>query len=424
MPSRISSLPSWFAMLFSAGMGIGIMFYGVAEPVLHAASPPPGVGGMTESAQQAMTIAFFHWGLHAWGVYAAMGLAIAYFGHRRGCRWRSARRCGRSSGRAWTASSAMRSTSLRSSNVLFGLATSLGLGAMQINAGLHRLTGLAMDETTQVGLIATITAAARRPRSCSASIAGSGGWPELNVALACGLLLVAATGPTWALVGAFVREIVDYFRAPSCRSAWAGSASGTTSGQKDWTLFYWAWWIAWSPFVGLFIARISRGRTIREFVWGVLLVPSPSASCGSPSRLEARARRPRAGHHGGRRTTSVGIYALLERLPAAEWTRSSLPVVAIFFVTSSDSGPSSSTCWTSGGHPDPPVWQRVFWAVSEGVVAGVLLVRGSEASRSHATTTAAFCVILLLVCTGLGGPSIRGGDRQSEGQTSLSSSLP
>ncbi|MCA9505797.1 MAG: BCCT family transporter [Myxococcales bacterium] len=401
------SLPSWFAMLFSAGMGIGIMFYGVAEPVLHAASPPSGVGGTTESAQQAMTIAFFHWGLHAWGVYAAMGLAIAYFGHRRGLPLAIRSTLRPLFGARMDGFLGHAVDVFAVFGTLFGLATSLGLGAMQINAGLHRLTGLAMDETTQVGLIAIITAAATTSVVLGLD-RGIRRLSELNVALACGLLLfVAATGPTWALVGAFVREIVDYSRALVPLSVgWV--RFGDDVWQKDWTLFYWAWWIAWSPFVGLFIARISRGRTIREFVWGVLLVPSLVSfvwfTVFGWSALVLDGREPGI-TAAVERDLSVGIYALLERLPAAEWTSFlAALVVAIFFVTSSDSGSFVVDMLTSGGHPDPPVWQRVFWAVSEGVVAGVLLVSGGlEALRSAAINTGLpFCVILLLVCIGLG----------------------
>ncbi|MCR9098029.1 MAG: BCCT family transporter [bacterium] len=399
--------PSWFAMLFSAGMGIGIRFYGVAEPVTHYASPPALAGGTPEAARQAMTITFFHWGLHAWGIYAVMGLAIAYFGHRQGLPL------------------AIRSTlhPLLGDRIhgwighgvdvfavfgtIFGLATSLGLGAMQINAGLARLFDVPVSSSVQVMVIAVITAGA------TSSVAlgldrGIRRLSELNVALATLLLLfVAFAGPTGALLEAFPARLVDY--AAALVPLGSGyEAPGPIEWQKGWTLFYWAWWIAWSPFVGMFIARISRGRTIREFVLGVLIVPT-LISClwftvfgWSALTLDAQSPGIVAAVEGD---ISIGIYALLERLPAAEATSLlAALVVAIFFVTSSDSGSFVIDMLTSGGHPDPPVWQRVFWAVSEGIVAAVLLVAGGLAALQSAAinTGLPFCVILLAVCAGLG----------------------
>lgn len=401
------ALPSWFAMLFSAGMGIGIMFYGVAEPVLHYANPPSGPASTPESARQAMTITFFHWGLHAWGVYAVMGLAIAYFGHRRGLPL------------------AIRSTlhPLLGDRIhgwpghavdvfavfgtLFGLATSLGLGAMQINAGLHRLFAVPESAAVQVVLIAVITAGATTSVVLGLE-RGIRRLSELNVALAVVLLVfVAATGPTVALARGLPSQLLDYAIALVPLST--GYATlGDGDWQKSWTLFYWAWWIAWSPFVGMFIARISRGRTIREFVLGVLLVPT-LVSCiwftvfgGSALALEGPAPGIVAAVESD---ISTGIYALLERLPAPGISSLlAMFVVAIFFVTSSDSGSFVIDMLTSGGHPDPPVWQRVFWAVSEGIVAAVLLAAGGLAALQSAAinTGLPFCVILLLVCLGLG----------------------
>ena len=400
-------LPSWFAMLFSAGMGIGIMFFGVAEPVTHFADPPVATAGTPEAARQAMTITFFHWGLHAWGVYAVMGLAIAYFGHRQGLPL------------------AIRSTlhPLLGDRIhgwlghgvdvfavfgtLFGLATSLGLGAMQINAGLARLFDAPVSSSVQVMVIAVITAAATTSVVLGLD-RGIRRLSEFNVALATLLLLfVAFMGPTWALLEAFPARLFDYVAALVPLSS-GYQTIGSVDWQKGWTLFYWAWWIAWSPFVGMFIARISRGRTIREFVLGVLIVPT-LISClwftvfgWSALTLDAQTPGLVATVQGD---NAIGIYALLERLPAAEWTSLlAALVVAIFFVTSSDSGSFVVDMLTSGGHPDPPVWQRVFWAVSEGVVAAVLLLAGGLAALQSAAinTGLPFCLILLAVCAGLG----------------------
>ncbi|MCG8588014.1 MAG: BCCT family transporter [Proteobacteria bacterium] len=400
-------LPSWFAMLFSAGMGIGIMFYGVAEPVTHFANPPVGPSGTPEAARQAMTITFFHWGVHAWGVYAVMGLAIAYFGHRKGLPL------------------AIRSTlhPLLGDRIhgwlghavdvfavfgtLFGLATSLGLGAMQINTGLARLFGAPESPGFQVALIGVITAGATTSVVLGLD-RGIRRLSELNVALATALLLfVAFAGPTWAILAAFPAGLFDY--AAALVPLGTGYRSlGAVGWQKGWTLFYWAWWIAWSPFVGMFIARISRGRTIREFVLGVLIVPT-LVSCVWFTVFGWSALTIDAANPGivaaVEQDISMGIYALLERLPGAGVTSLlAALVVAIFFVTSSDSGSFVVDMLTSGGHPDPPVWQRVFWAVSEGVVAAVLLLAGGLAALQSAAinTGLPFCVILLAVCGGLG----------------------
>ena len=408
------ALPSWFAMLFSAGMGIGIMFYGVAEPVAHFANPPIGAGGTPEAARQAMTITFFHWGLHAWGVYAVMGLAIAYFSHRKGLPL------------------AIRSTlhPLLGDRIhgwighgvdvfavfgtLFGLATSLGLGAMQINAGLARLFDTPETTTVQVILIAVITAGATTSVVLGLD-RGIRRLSELNVALATLLLLfVAFAGPTSALLEAFPTSLFDY--ATALIPLGTGYLTlGEVEWQKGWTLFYWAWWIAWSPFVGMFVARISRGRTIRELVLGVLIVPT-LISClwftvfgWSALTLDAESPGLVAAVESD---ISTGIYALLARLPAAEVTSLlAAIVVAIFFVTSSDSGSFVVDMLTSGGHPDPPVWQRVFWAVSEGGVAAVLLLAGGLAALQSAAinTGLPFCLILLAVCAGLGRALLREG---------------
>ncbi len=412
------ALPSWFAMLFSAGMGIGIMFYGVAEPVTHFARPPVGVGGTPEAARQAMTITFFHWGLHAWGVYAAMGLAIAYFGHRQGLPL------------------AIRSTlhPLLGERIhgwighgvdvfavfgtLFGLATSLGLGAMQINAGLARLFGTPETTGVQVALIALITVGATTSVVLGLD-RGIRRLSELNIALATLLLLfVAFAGPSGALLQAFPARLIDY--AGALVPLGSGYRRlGPVDWQKGWTLFYWAWWIAWSPFVGMFIARISRGRTIREFVLGVLFVPT-LVSClwftvFGWSALTLDAADPGIAA-AVRSDISTGLYALLDRLPAAQLTSLlAALVVAIFFVTSSDSGSFVVDMLTSGGQPDPPVWQRVFWAVSEGVVAAILLLAGGlTALQSAAINTGLpFCIILLAICAGLARALLREEARRS-----------
>ncbi|MHA7835937.1 MAG: BCCT family transporter [bacterium] len=399
-------LPSWFAMLFSAGMGIGIMFYGVAEPVLHAASPPLGEAGGAHAERLAMTITFFHWGLHAWAVYVVMGLAIAYFGHRKGLPLAVRSTLHPLLGDRIHGPMGHAIDVLAVFGTLFGLATSLGLGAMQVNAGLHRLFGLAEGPAVQVGLIAVITLCATMSLVMGLD-KGIRRLSELNILLACLLLVfVALSGPTLVLLQALPLRVFEY--AVELVPLTMGFRTlGDTDWQKSWTLFYWAWWIAWSPFVGTFIARISRGRTLREFVLGVLLVPSFVSfvwfTVFGWTAIELEAQSPGV-FATVQDDLSTGLYAVLERLPLSELSSFLAALtVAIFFVTSSDSGSFVVDILTSGGHPDPPVWQRVFWATSEGLVAAVLLMTGGLAALQSAAinTGLPFCVILVFVCIGL-----------------------
>ncbi len=401
------STGSWFAMLFSAGMGIGIMFYGVAEPVLHFANPPQGEGGTVEAARNAMQLAFFHWGLHAWAIYAVMGMALAYFSFRHGL--------------PLTVRSALYPLIgdrihgwmghvvdiFAVFGTMFGVATSLGLGVMQVNAGLNYLFGIEISVGVQLMLIAGITLLATGS-VVSGINAGIRRLSELNLALALLLMLfVLVAGPTVFLLqaamqntGAYLSELIGktftlYAYQPN---DWIGS----------WTLFYWGWWISWSPFVGMFIARISRGRTIRQFVIGVLLVPSGFTflwftvfgNTALAMQLDGTAQMVDA----VQADVAVALFQFLDHLPFAgiSMTIATLLVVT-FFVTSSDSGSLVIDIVTSGGNPEPPVWQRVFWALMEGVVAAVLLLAGGLAALQTGAIASALplAAILLVVCYGL-----------------------
>jgi choline/glycine/proline betaine transport protein len=411
-------LPSWFAMLFSAGMGIGIMFYGVAEPILHYGSPPVGVAESAASARRAMTITFFHWGLHAWAVYAVMGLAIAFFAYRRGLPLAIRSTLHPLLGERIHGWMGHTVDVFAVFGTLFGLATSLGLGAMQINDGLTRLFGAPDSTLVQVVVIAVITAGATTSVVLGLD-RGIRRLSELNIALALLLLVfVAVTGPTAEILVALPGRIVEYLTALVPLSIGVDRL-GDLAWQKSWTLFYWAWWIAWSPFVGMFIARISRGRTVREFVLGVLFVPTLVSfvwfTVFGWSAITLDEARPGI-VSAVQGDLSIGIYALLDRLPAAELTSLlAALVVAVFFVTSSDSGSFVVDMLTSGGHPDPPVWQRIFWAVSEGVVAAMLLLSGGLAALQSAAinTGLPFCIILLFVCLGLGRALLEEGRAQA-----------
>jgi len=415
---------AWFAMLFSAGMGIGLMFFGVAEPLIHFGSPPGGdiLGGTVEAAREAMRITFLHYGIHAWAIYIVVGLALAYFAyrHRLPLTIRSAlypvigERIHGPIGDAVDIFAVI--------GTLFGVATSLGFGALQVNAGLNYLFDIEVSAGVQVVLIAGITLLATI--SVVAGLdAGIRRLSELNLLLAVGLLLfVLAMGPTVFLLQAFLQntgnylsEIVDLsFR----QFAWEPN-----EWMGNWTLFYWGWWIAWAPFVGMFIARISRGRTIREFVVGVIAVPPlftflwmtvfgdtaiRSVLRGEATELLALVND----------DLPLALFAFLEQLPLASVTSVLATLLVVtFFVTSSDSGSLVIDMITSGGAEDPPVWQRVFWALTQGVVAAVLLLTGGLGALQTAAIASGlpFAAVMLVMCVGL----LTALRREQDGRTRL-----
>jgi len=398
---------SWFSMLFSAGMGIGVLFYGVAEPIFHFTSPPYGEAGTEEAARTAMRVTFFHWGLHAWSIYIVMGLSLAYFHHRRGLPLSIRSAFYPVLGERIHGPLGHLVDILAVFGTLFGLATSLGLGAMQVNAGLHHLFAWEVSAPNQVWLITAITAAA----TVSVVLGLDAGIRRLsvfNMVLALALLLfVFAAGPSLFLLNSLPDHVGRYLQQLVATSLWTDFPQNA-DWQKSWTLFYWAWWIAWAPFVGMFVARVSRGRSVREFVLGVLFVPSIitfvwfTVFGGTALHMELFGQGGIAAAVS--QDLSVAIYRMLERLPLGGLTSLlAVSVVITFFVTSSDSGSFVVDMLTSGGHPDPPTWQRVFWAVTEGGVAAVLLLTGGlQALQSAAIITGfPFCVVLLAMCWSL-----------------------
>ncbi|MEX1155253.1 BCCT family transporter [Parvibaculum sp.] len=401
------STHSWFAMLFSAGMGIGIMFYGVAEPVLHFAAPPVGEGGTIDAARSALQLSFFHWGLHAWAIYAVMGLALAYFSFRQGLPLAPRSALHPMIGDRIFGWPGHLVDTFAVFGTMFGVATSLGLGVMQVNAGLTYLLDIEMSVSTQLVLIAGITLLATGS-VVSGLHAGIRRLSELNLALALLLLLfVLVAGPTVFLLQATVQNTGAYLSDIVSRT-FTLYAYRSNDWIGGWTLFYWGWWISWSPFVGMFIARISRGRTVREFVVGVLLVPSgftflwftvfgntalSMELAGTANMVDAV-----------QADVAVALFQFLEHLPFSTITTILATLLVItFFVTSSDSGSLVIDIITSGGDPEPPVWQRIFWAVTEGVVAAILLLAGGLAALQTGAIASGFplAVILLLVCYGL-----------------------
>ncbi len=262
---------TWFAMLFSAGMGIGLLFFGVAEPMTHFTNPPVGEAQTLEAARLAMGITLFHWGLHPWALYALVALALAYFGFRRGLPLSFRSVFYPVLGKKVYGPIGDAIDVLAICATLFGLATSLGVGAKQVNAGFHHVFGLPQSTQIQIVLIGAVLSL------ISGLHAGIRRLSELNMMLAGSLLVfLFIFGPTVYLLNAMADNIGAYLERVPANSFWTATyeKGSQASWFSNWTVFYWAWWIAWSPFVGMFIARVSRGRTIREFITAVLLVPS------------------------------------------------------------------------------------------------------------------------------------------------------
>lgn len=392
------SLRSWFAMLFSAGMGIGLVFWGVAEPLNHFAAPKPGVeGSPADIADFALTQTFLHWGIHAWAIYVIVGLAIAYAVHRKNrpvsIRWALEGLIGkeRAAGRLGDVIDVIAIV-----GTLFGVATSLGFGVVQLSAGFGFLDIFPDSKGTQIIAVAAITALATV--SVVTGLDKGIQWlSNANMVLAgIVLLFVLIAGPTVFLMREFVAAIGEYL-AGVVRLTFDTTALQGEEGaawQASWTTFYWGWWISWAPFVGVFIARISRGRTIREFVVGVLMVPTVVTFLWFSVLGGTAIWRELFGGGGliaddGTVSTNESLFAMLEGLPGGGIVSLvALALIVTFFVTSSDSGSLVVDMLASGGDPNPPTWSRVFWAVAEGAVAMALLVVGSDAALGALQSTA------------------------------------
>lgn len=392
---------SWFAMLFSAGMGTGIVFWGVAEPLYHYASPPSGDGSTPEAAALAMQYAFFHWGLHAWSIYVIFGAALAYFHFRLDLPLAPRSIFYPLLGERINGWIGHLVDILCTVGTLLGVATSLGLGAMQLNSGIAMFSSVQTSIVVQVVLIAIITFIAL-VSVVSGIQAGIRRLSIINLSASGALLLfVLLAGPTIYILETLVGSLGLYLQNLPRMSLWVDF---TESGdwQSNWTFFYWGWWISWSPFVGIFVARISRGRTLREFVFCVLLIPSLGTFVWFAVFGGAALHTEVMGEGGLLNTVqedvAVSLHALLQTLPLANITMVfATLVIVIFFVTSSDSGSLVDDMVTSGGHPDPPRAQRVFWAVSEGAVAAILLMVGGLQAIQHASIAMGFLMSLLLV---------------------------
>lgn len=401
------SYGAWFAMLFAAGMGIGLMFYGVLEPVIHFREPPLGVDAADKAAalRAGMSATIFHWGLHAWAIYASVALALAYFHFNRGLPLALRSTFHPFLGKATWGWPGHLIDILAVFATLFGLATSLGLGAGQANAGLNYLFGTPISDTSKVLLIIGITTLATL--SVVAGLdAGIKRLSALNMGLAFLLLMfVIFAGPTLVILNGLAENSLNYLRDLPAFSNWINRPD-----QKflhGWTTFYWAWWISWSPFVGMFIARISKGRTVREFVLYVLIIPTLiSILWMSAFGGTAIHQLVDGGYTGVVETITkwqpeLSLFRMLEKLPLATISSTvGIILVVVFFVTSSDSASLVIDTIAAGGKINTPVGQRVFWCAFQGLVAIVLLLGGGLlALQAMAIATGfPFALVLVVMC--------------------------
>ncbi|KJZ16863.1 MULTISPECIES: BCCT family transporter [unclassified Halomonas] len=413
------SYMGWFAMLFAAGMGIGLMFYGVSEPMTHFSTALGGTSvgengirtdwaplGAAAGDEQAavdlgMAATIFHWGLHPWAAYAIVGLSLAIFAFNKGLPLTMRSVFYPILGeRVWGWPGHLIDI-LAVFATLFGLATSLGLGASQAAAGLNELFGTPNTDTTMVLLIAGITAVAL----CSIMLGVDKGVQRLsqvNMVLAFLLLaFVILVGPTLAIATGFFTNLGHYLaELPALSNPFGREDANFVQG---WTAFYWAWWISWSPFVGMFIARVSRGRTVREFLTAVLLVPTLVSVLWMTSFGGTAIEQYITDGFQGVQDAALELklFAMLGELPLASITSFiGIVLVIVFFVTSSDSGSLVIDSITAGGKVDAPKPQRVFWAIIEGAIAIALLLGGGLTALQAAavSTGLPFTLVLLVAC--------------------------
>ncbi len=402
------SLFSWIGMLFSAGIGIGLVYWGTAEPLYHFMAPPLGEAETVEAAEQAMSITFLHWGLHAWALYAIVALSLAYFHFRRGLplsiRSTLYPLLGKKIYGGWGHTVDV----LAVFGTMFGVVTSLGLGVMQINSGLESLFGVPNSLTVQIGLITFVTALAAISVLMGLD-KGIKRLSDINIGLT-GILLafMVILGPTLFIFDSFLENIGNYLSDFIPLGLW-GEAYSNTDWQSGWTIFYWAWWVSWAPFVGVFIARISRGRTIREFLLGVLLIPmlilffwfttfggvaihmellaALDPALASPGLVEAV-----------QADAGSAIFKLIEYYPLAKpITFMIVIMIVLWFVTSSDSASFVIDMLTAGGDTNPPKIQRLFWASTEGIIAAILLAAGGLSALQAAAIVAGLPFALVIM---------------------------
>ncbi|MBG7316572.1 choline BCCT transporter BetT [Pseudomonas aeruginosa] len=402
---------SWAGMLFAAGISITLFFFCVSEPLTHFLQPPQGEAGTQEAARQAMELLFLHWGLHGWGVFALVAMALAYFAYRHNLPLALRSALYPLIGKRINGPIGYTVDCFGIIATVFGLGADMGFGVLQLNSGLDYLYAIPHTHAVQMVLIVLMMGAA-------ISVAVSGVdkgiriLSDINMLLACSLLLfVLFAGPTQHLLNTLVQNVGDYLGHLPGKSFDLYAYGGPRDWLGSWTVFYWAWWIAWAPFVGLFIARISRGRTIREFVFGVLFIPlgftlAWMSIFGNSALEQALGGASELGRVAIEQP-SMALYQMLQNYP---WSRAVITVTVlvsfVFFVTSADSGTVVlSTLSAHGGSADDdgPKWLRVFWGSVTALVTGGLLFAGSiDALKSAVVLTSLpFSLILLLMMWGL-----------------------
>ena len=401
------SVGSWFAMLFAAGMGIGLVFWGVAEPISHYIDAPPGViPGTPEAANAGMRYAFFHWGLHPWAVYSVVALSIAFFQYRReglaliststsALPWKPVQRmAGLFNGLAVIATA-------------FGVAASLGMGALQINSGFQAMFGVEVSDRMQVAII-VVTAVLFMVSAVTGVERGIKYLSTFNMGLAVTLTAaVFILGPTVAIIDTFTNTLGSYL-SELVRMSLRATPFRDSSWVGGWTIFYWAWWISWSPFVGLFIARVSRGRTIREFIFGTMLAPSKAAFVwfsvfgGSALYMEIWQNVPIA--DAVKADVSTALFAMFDAMPLGSvMSFAATLVVLVFFVTSGDSAVLVLGMMSTGGNPNPPARIKLVWGTLVAGIAISLLLAGGLKAVQTATIVFAlpFSLVIVLMVVSL-----------------------
>ena len=399
---------SWIAMMFSAGMGIGLMFYGVSEPLSHFVKPPPGTGaaGNPEALQHAMATTLFHWTLHPWAIYAVVGLAVAYGVYRKGRSLLISSAFAPLFGEKRAAGPAGKVIDILAIfATLFGSAASLGLGALQIGSGLEIVTGLGKaGNGVLVGIITVLTVCFILSAVSGVS-KGIQYLSNINMVLAVALaVFVFVVGPTVLILNLVPTAVGSYFQDLAMMSARTDAAGGSAMKEwlAGWTIFYWAWWVSWTPFVGMFIARISRGRTIRQFVTGVLLVPSVVSLVWFAIFGGAGIDMQRKGTDlAGQATSEGSLFAMLSNMPWATVTSILVMVlVAIFFVSGADAASIVMGTLSERGTLAPSRKTVIFWGAATGAVAAVMLLVGGEDALSglqNITIVAALPFLIVMV---------------------------
>ncbi len=395
-------LLTWFAMLFCAGMGIGLVFWGVAEPTSHFHEPPAGEGGTPEAARLALQYSFFHWGLHPWGIYTMVGLALAYFQFRKGLPGLFSRSCQGVLGKHAAGPLGTAVDIIAVIATIFGVATSLGFGAMQISGGLSYVFEIPNTLMTQLTLIAVVTLLFMASAQTGLQ-RGIKYLSNLNMILALSLMLfLLSFGPTHFIMTAFPSTFGHYLQnlptmslnlAPFRDSTWI----------HNWTLFYWAWWIAWAPFVGTFIARISRGRTVRQFVLGVLLVPSLFCAFwftvfgGTGISLELFQNTPLKTVMESE-GIEVLLFKVLEQYPAGIiMSFIAIFLITTFFITSADSATFVLGTLTTNGNLNPPNRIKFIWGIIQSLTAAILLFSGGLEGLQTGAILAAFPFVFVII---------------------------